>query len=322
MTVSATPTTVGHANVVHSAAVTHRPNFLVIGAYKAGTTSLYHYLRQHPQIFLPVIKEVRFLTYAGHGQQPLTPWELRASPWPVTALAEYERLFAAAQPHHVARGEISPSYMAFPEQSILGIQHYTPQAKIIAILRQPAERAYSSFVNLVKIGREEILNFQETLRLESCHVPRRSDGSPRRNRCEGFYFAQLSPYYRTFGADRILVLLYEEWRKDPLQMLQKIFRFLEVDPTFTPDLTRRYNQSAWPRHQRFHQWLHAPPTARFHWLPAPWPQRLSARLNRLNLTTPPPLDAKVRQELTRLYREDILQLQALIGKDLSHWLAG
>jgi hypothetical protein len=299
---------------------TNRPNFLVIGAYKAGTTSLYHYLRQHPQIFLPVIKEVRFLTYAGHAQQPLTPLELRASPWPVTTIAEYERLFAAAQPQHLARGEVSPSYMAFPEQSILGIQQYTPQAKLIAILRQPAERAYSSFVNLVKVGREEVLHFQETLELESRHVPRRSDGSPRRNRCEGFYYAQVSPYYRTFGADRILVLLYDEWRINPLQMLQKIFRFLGVDPTFTPDLTRRYNESAWPHNRRIHQWLHHSSSAPFSWLPTLWWQRLKGRLNRLNMTTSPPLSGEIRRELTALYREDILQLQTLIDKDLSHWL--
>ena len=311
MTVSGTTTVAGQAN---------RPNFLVIGAYKAGTTSLYHSLRQHPQIFLPVIKEVRFLTYAGHAQQPLTPLELRASPWPVTTITEYERLFAAAQPQHLARGEISPSYMAFPEQSILGIQHYTPQAKLIAILRQPAARAYSSFINLVKIGREEVLNFQETLHLETHNVPRRSDGSPRRNRCEGFYYAQLKPYFHTFGADRILVLLYDEWRTDPRQMLQKIFRFLAVDPTFSPDLTQHYNQSAWPRSRRFHQWLHHAPSASFGWLSKPWQRRLKARLNRLNLTTPPPLDAKIYRELTQLYREDILQLQTLINKDLSHWL--
>lgn len=299
---------------------TNRPNFLVIGAYKAGTTSLYHYLRQHPQIFLPVIKEVRFLTYAGHAQQPLTPLELRASPWPVTTIAEYERLFATAQPQHLARGEVSPSYMAFPEQSILGIQRYAPETKLIAILRQPAERAYSGFVNLVQIGREELFDFAEALCREGRNEPRDNDGGPRRYLCEGCYFAQLRPYFHTFGADRILVLLYDEWRNAPLQMLQKIFRFLGVEPTFTPDLTQWYNQAAWPRSRRLHQWLHHAPSASFGWLPKPWQRRLKGRLNRLNMTTPPPLSGEIRRELTALYREDILQLQALIDKDLSHWL--
>jgi hypothetical protein len=311
MTVSGTPTVAGQGN---------HPNFLVIGAYKAGTTSLYHYLRQHPQIYLPPIKEVRFLTYAGHGVEPLTPLELRASPWPVTTLAAYEMLFAAAQPQHLARGEVSPSYMAFPAQSIWGMQHYTPDAKLIAILRQPAERAYSGFVNLVQVGREELFDFAEALRREERQEARRNDGGPRRYRSESFYFAQLRPYYHAFGADRILVLLYEEWQTDALALLQRIFRFLGVDPTYTPDLTQRYNQAAWPRSRRLHRWLHQE-GGRFSWLPALWPQRLKVRLNRLNQTAPPPLAPEARRVLTQGYRHDILQLQALLNRDLSHWLA-
>jgi hypothetical protein len=297
-----------------------RPNFLVLGAYKAGTTSLYHYLRQHPQIYLPTIKEVRFLTYAGHQMGTPTPADLLATTWPVTTLAAYEALYAEAQPQHSARGEVSPSYLAFPEQSILGIQQYAASAKLIALLRQPADRAYSSFVGLVKAGWEDVLDFRETLRLERARKPRCTNGSPRRNLVEGFYFAQLSHYYHTFSPDRILVCLYDEWQKNGVDLLRRIFRFLEVDPAFIPDQTRKYNQASWPRSQRLHHWLQQSPPAGLRWLSERWRLRLNARLNRLNLTSAPPLEPALRQQLTHIYREDILQLQDLIQQDLAHWL--
>lgn len=301
---------------------TKRPTFLVIGAYKAGTTSLYYYLRQHPQIYMPSIKEVRYLTYAGHHTRPLTAVELRATPWPVQTLTAYEALFAAAQPCHLACGEVSPSYLAFPEQSIVGIQQYVPQAKLIAILRNPVERAYSNFMNLVRIGREEVQDFRTVINLEESGKVRATDGSPRRNLQESYYFSALKSYYQAFPREQIQVFLYDDWQRDAQSLLRAIFRFVAVDETFQPDLSHKYNVAAWPRFGWLHQWLHRPHLfikGLNHCSPA-LGQRVKASLDRLNLTTPPALPTDLRQQLTDRYRADIIQLEALIDRDLSHWL--
>lgn len=301
---------------------TKRPTFLVIGAYKAGTTSLYYYLRQHPQIYLPSIKEVRYLTYAGHHTRPLTAVELRATPWPVQTLTAYEALFAAAQPHQRAYGEVSPCYLAFPEQSILGIQHYVPHAKLIVILRNPVDRAYSSFINLVRVGREEVRDFRTVIQLEESGKVRSTDGSPRRDLQEGYYFPALNAYYQAFPREQIQVFLYDDWQCDAQGLLRAIFRFVAVDETFQPDLSERYNVATWPRSPRLQQWIQRPHLF-IKILDHSWPtlgQRVKARLYRLNMTTPPTLPADLRQQLTDRYRADIIQLEGLIGRDLSHWL--
>lgn len=299
-----------------------RPTFLVLGAYKAGTTSLYYYLRQHPQIYLPSIKEVRYLTYAGHQQCPLTPVELRASSWPVQTLTAYEALFAAAQPDQIACGEVSPCYLAFPKQSILGIQQYAPQAKLIVILRNPVDRAYSSFINLVRSGREEVQDFRTVIKLEESGKVRATDGSPRRNLQESYYFSALKSYYQAFPSEQIQLFLYDDWQRDAQGLLRAIFRFVAVDETFQPDRSQKYNVAAWPRSARLHRWLHR--AEHFsNRLDKCWPtlgQRLHSALIRLNLTTAPALPADLRRQLTDRYRADIIQLEALIGRDLSHWL--
>lgn len=289
-----------------------RPNFLIIGAYKGGTTSLYHYLNEHPQIFMSRIKETRFLTLVGHQTFPLTDLELRTSTWPVRTLKSYESLFHQAQPHHQAVGEASPSYLAFPRQSIQGIQKIVAHAKLIVLLRQPAARAYSSYLDLVRFGREEILDFQKALHLEKAGVPRQNDRGPRRNLIEGLYYQLLSPYFAAFPKEQIAVYLYEDWRSNTSILVQSACRFLAVDDDFEPQILKNYNPARWPKNKRWHQLVFHPHS--------PLPGRIKQWLNRFNLTTAPPLKSEIYNQLTDYYREDILQLQELIGRNLSPWL--
>ncbi|MBP1464211.1 sulfotransferase [Candidatus Chloroploca sp. M-50] len=299
-----------------------RPTFLVIGAYKAGTTSLHHYLKQHPQVFMSRIKEIRFLTYAGHQQSPLSSDDLASLPWPVKSLQAYEALFAEATETQ-ARGDVSPCYLAFAEQSVLGIQAYIPDAKLIAILRQPADRAYSSYVYHVSRRQEEELDFRRALQYEAEHRVRRMDGKTRHNFAGGFYFDALRHYFQGFPRNQIQICLYDDLQKNARGLMRDIFHFIGVDESFIPNMAIHHNTASWPS-LRF-----APLVMRkaehmvsriIRQLPKPMHRYLAPSYRKLMRTQPPPLDADLRRELTALYRDDILRTQDLIGRNLTHWL--
>lgn len=147
------------------------PTFLVIGAAKAGTTSLYHYLGQHPQVFMSPVKEPGFFALEGHPldfRGPGDEWLRQAT---TTTLEAYQKLFEGVR-DEPAVGEASVLYLhhhAAPE----AIARYVPDVKLVAVLRDPVERAYSAFLYQTRNGREPLADFEEALRAE----PRRiADG--------------------------------------------------------------------------------------------------------------------------------------------------
>jgi hypothetical protein len=302
------------------------PNFLVLGAAKAGTTSLHQYLRQHPEVYLPRWKELRFFAY--DGQPPLYngPGDKTANQWTTTTLEAYCAYFAAVT-NEKAIGEVSPVYL-YSERAPERIQHYIPKAKLIAILRDPIDRAYSHFLHFVRDGREPVLNFVQALAKEDQRVRDNWEWSWHYRRV-GLYYHQLCRYFERFDRHQIRIYLYEDFQTDPLGLLQDIFRFLGVDESFTPDTAQRHNVSGIQRDKtlakallrvRRHGKVLLEPIKPF--LPALLWRRGAITLWRLynrNLIKPP-LDPEIRTTLVASYREDIIQLQTLIGRDLSRWL--
>ncbi len=120
------------------------PNFLIVGAMKCGTTALYYYLEQHPQIFMSPVKEPNFFCFEGR--------EGLDSGNSITDIAAYRGLFRGVSSER-AIGEASHCYLYEP-RAVERIKHYTPDARLIAILRSPIERAYSHFLHAVRNGTE------------------------------------------------------------------------------------------------------------------------------------------------------------------------
>lgn len=258
------------------------PNFLIIGAAKAGTTSLYRYLDQHPQIYMSPIKEPNFFALEGQPLDFCGPGDAQyIRRFSVTDPDAYEALFAGVR-DEVAVGEASALYLYSPAAPV-NICHYAPQMKLIAILRHPVERAYSAFLHLLRDEREPLTDFSCALGAEETRV-RRGWEHIWHYRRMGFYAEQLWRYYRHFGRDQIRVYRYEELRDEPERLTADIFEFLGVDPSFTPDMSVRHNA---PRLE---------PAAR------------------------PPLCPKVRRYLLAHYRDPTLELQKLLQQDLGSWL--
>ncbi len=298
------------------------PNFLVIGVAKAGTTALYEVLKQHPQIYMSPVKEPGYFTFVDSPLMLCGPGAAKYRALAIADLALYQRLFDGAN-NQLAVGEASQDYLScwHPERTAENVKKLIPTANLIAILRQPADRAYSSFTHQVQIGNEQERDFRKML--VAADLPARRQWLSYRCKNDGFYYAHLQPYFARFGREQIRVYLYEDWNTKPQQVLRDIFRFLGVDDATTAVMAQRQNETTWVRKQNlvallqpshpFKRWL-------AHRLNPNMRSRIIKGLLTWNQRKPPPLEPQLRRELTALYRDDILQLQGLIGRDLSHWL--
>src|SRR5215210_2968864 len=297
------------------------PNFLIIGAGKSGTTSLYHYLKQHPEVYMSPVKEPKFFALEGKKLDFRGPNDdAHMNRKSVTDLDAYRALFRGVADEK-AVGEASPLYLYSPEAPAR-IRRYIPEARLIAILRNPVDRAYSSFVQRVQKGDEPLKDFAQALREEENRV--RDNWAPRwQVKQIGFYHAHLRRYYDTFEPDQIKVFLYEDLQGDPLGLAQSAYSFLGVDDTFVPEVSLVHNPSGIPKSKGVQVLLNRPNPLRSVLKPVV-PKRLrphlSAYLQNRNIAEPPPLEQGVRKELVDSYREDILKLEELIGRDLSKWL--
>lgn len=296
------------------------PNFIIIGAAKSGTTSLYYYLKQHPEVFITDLKEPHFfgfegenLTFKGPGNRP-DPINTLA----VTNLHDYYDLFKGVTTEK-AIGEASPSYLHTPKAADR-IKFYSPHAKLIAILRNPVDRAYSAFTGQrlsdIKAGVQGLTDFEEALQ--------REDEFIRDNWCPiyyfkklGFYYEQLEYYLTQFDREQIHICLTEDLQKNPSQTLQKIYRHIGVDESFVPDFSMKAGTSGLPKNKFLYRLSQQQTLKKF--LKPLLPKGIGKKFENaiLERTTMAP---ETRQELQQLYREDILKLQDLIDRDLSAWL--
>jgi hypothetical protein len=298
------------------------PNFLIIGAQKAGTTALYHALAQHPQVFMSPHKEPAFFAYAEPPPAFEGPPLPRQSTRLVTTLEEYAALFADGTAA-IARGEASTFYSYCWTERTAGIIHrHLPDVRLIVILRQPAERAYSAFNYHRFRGLEPLASFRRAVAAD--RAGDRALWHPfLRYYWVGCYAIHLQPYINRFPPEQLRVYLYEDWQKHPATVLADCFRFLGVDERFDPPPNKRYNVSYRMRSRSLNALLDHPQAERA-LLRRPLPRHLARkilhRLRAWNQVKPPPLGPALRRELTESYREDILSLQDMIGRNLSHWL--
>jgi hypothetical protein len=297
------------------------PNFLIIGAQKCGTTALYYALHQHPEIYMSPVKEPFYFVLNGAPPPYKVP---SAEYWAQLRYTadSYAALFQGATSQR-AIGEASALYLSSyqPERTAANIQSFNPQMRLIALLRQPAERAWSAFHYYRAKAFEPVNDFQTALAAEATR--RQGNDLPDlRYFANGCYFANLKPYFDRFPREQIQVYLYEEWNQQPQTVLRDLFAFLGVDETVVVE-TQRKNVTFCYRHAWLRHFLDEPNGAR-QLLEMILRGRLRARvygkLRAYNRRQPPTLDAGLRRALTQRYRCDIEQLQRLIDRDLSYWL--
>lgn len=294
------------------------PNFLVIGAFKSGTNSLYHYLEAHPQVFMCPANEPSFFAFEGQ--------KMSGGRWAesvVTNFEDYKKLFAGAG-DRLAVGEVSPTYLVSLEAPGR-IKHYLPDVKLIAILRHPVDRAYSQWQMEVRQGNEKTEDFAEAIKT----VKVVADGTSRRRFVAGsLYYQLLKKYYDLFDPSQICVLLSDRLSADRMGLVKQLYGFLGVDSSFVPDnINVRFNEGGGvPRSkaggfllQRIFPALSGIKSLIPHTLRDKFVARAQG-VRRQLLAKPPELAPELRAELSVFFKDDVLRLQDLIKEDLSMWL--
>jgi hypothetical protein len=312
------------------------PNFLVVGTGKAGTTSLYHYLGQHPDIYMSPVKEpcyfasevrvenleTRHLKHVRRQSAALAGIlndgkPVNALGWLFSEWDDYLRLFQNAT-SQTAIGEASPVYL-WSESAAARIASHLPNAKIVMILRDPAERAFSQYLHQLNTGLTHTTFRQHLARCMRYRGQKLSVYYPLLE--IGMYYEQVRRYLAHFPRNHIRIYWYEEAWRDTDSLFADLFEFLGVDNTFRPDMSQKSLTRRAPRFpvlnyaakglEWTHQLYQAVPSA----LRAPIRKLLSDKPRNLAL------DRKDREYLVDFYRDDIEKLATLLNRDLSGWLA-
>lgn len=291
------------------------PDFLIVGAPRCGTTFMWRYLRQHPQVYMPRDKEPTFFATdldSGSYQDSLA---FMRDP------AEYADLFAAARPDQLT-GEASTWYL-YSRSAAANIRAANPTARIIVHLRDPVEMLYSIHERRLYTGSEDLPSFEEALAAEADRRAGRRIPAQARNVSGLFYRevgrlgAQLERYLDEFGRDAVHVVVLEDLQADPARAYRETLAFLGL-PEFEPDLAV-VNSAAGRRSTTLHRLVRSAGA-----LPAVRrlvPQRLRTgtrrSLNRLNRrrTERAPLEPRIAAALRRELQDDVVRLGQLLGRD-------
>jgi hypothetical protein len=233
-------------------------------------------------------------------------------------LDNYRELFFSVS-HESAIGEASHSYLYFPgtENKLL---NHDPSARIICILRNPIDRAYSHYLFLLRDEKETFGSFEQALQAEEERISKGVYFGHYVKR--GLYFEQVKRYKDTFKANQVRIFLYEDLRENPARIAQDIYLFLGVNPEFIPDSSITRNPSGVPKNKLLHNLLVKPNPLKKTLqplLPARF-YRFATSIRDRNLTKPV-LSQSLRDHLIGIFRDDILRLQDLIERDLTGWLA-
>ncbi len=299
------------------------PNFFVVGASRAGTTSLWQFLRQHPDVLMPSSRKTK---EPSHFAEPCPTWARK-----FRDRDTYLDLFKDGVGKK-AIGEASPAYLASTGCAQRIFNSY-PNARIIVTLRQPARRAFSLYRFMCMWGFEWLPTFEQALEAEE---KRAFDHELKRKRPFWFdaylyfrfslYSNQVKQYLDVFPREQVHVLLFEDLKRRPVETTQEIFKFLGVDPSFTPDVTpmneslvpasiRAQHMIAerWRKHPlspgenpRFIDWWVFPLLAGGNMVAGRWRKTL--------------LKPETERRLLERYRSDINATAELIGRSLDAWL--
>lgn len=274
------------------------PQFIVLGGHKCATSSLHYYLVQHPEIYMPSIKGTDFFSREGN----------RGS---ISTIEEYKALYDGITNEKVA-GEVSSVYL-YSQKACQLIKEYNPDAKLIAILRNPVERAISDFNSIPK---KKISNPDINKIINKQNVLDR-----------GMYFQVLKMYVDEFSRNQIEVLLFDDLTKNKKKFFASFFEFIDVNPNFIPDTSLIVRKGGEIKNKTIRQlfdkqsFLHSSAGMLLKPFTTSEQRRyLFKQVRNLFTVQKTTLSEDLRAKLTDVYREDILKVQELFDIDLSNWM--
>lgn len=302
------------------------PNFFIVGAAKAGTTSFAEYLGQHPQVYMSPVKEPHYFCTdieSRHILEKVQPEEYfsvqplrKRHALCVRQAAHYEQLFAAAGDAK-AVGEASVSYF-YSECAPRRIAAEITDPKILIFLRNPVERAYSHFKMDLALGISCTDDFLEAVRIDHAS-PQKGWGISHLYVELGLYVPQLRRFLDSFPADRLKICVYDDYQSDVRPTLIEILSFLGVDQTLRQiSVDAKHGETQ--RQPAFTKIDALSETRPYRMLRAAVPPLVRSKMKKMLSRKPRKLRVSEFNALIPYFREDIYELSSLLGRDLSHWL--
>ena len=294
-----------------------KPDFFIVGAAKSGTTAMYTYLKQHPEIFMPRIKELNFwgrdLTFRfGRIKKD-----------------EYLSLFHEVR-NEKRVGEVC-IWSLYSKSAPFEIKEFSPSAKIIVMLRNPVEMIYAMHSQFLFDGHEDIENFKDALEAEED----RKRGLRIPKGCqlvEGLFYRevvkfseQVKKYFDVFGRDNVHIIIFDDFKADTAGVYKDTLRFLDVDDSFEPEF-KVINPNKVVRSKVLRDFLRDPPPVvrkiGKRLVPKPLRQQIMKGLWRLNIkyVPRPPMDPELKRQLQEEFKPEVEKLSELLGRDLTHWV--
>jgi hypothetical protein len=301
-----------------------KPNLFIVGAAKCGTTSLYYYLSQHPEVFnCPVKEPNHFITQFqidslyGNLKQYKKLWSS------YLGLSKYLALYSNAKSFRITC-DASVNYLRYAKEIAGKIKEFNDEAKILIILRNPVDRLFSHYHHSVRDGSitetlENLLTFEE----EYCKMENNTWYSYKKY---GLYYDNVKHYLDTFGQDKALILFNEDLESNPQKVLSHVCDFLMIDASFVPkiDFTKQ-NAAYLPKNPKISHLLNKYSQYSMLWsgLKKIFPIQLLRRLKTIINPSIPYQETltnkKTIQQLKAYYKEDITKLETLVNRDLSAW---
>jgi hypothetical protein len=292
-----------------------RPNFFIVGAAKSGTTALYHYLKQHPDIFMSEVKEPHFF-----GTDLVRPLSIRDE-------REYLSLFSKAG-NAKRVGEASAGYL-LSNRAALEIKEFCPSARIIIMLRNPVDMIYSGHSELVYGGVEDILDFEAALNAEEdrkrgLRVPVASHFPVEAflYREVGRYSDKVKRYLDVFGREGVLIIIFDDFISDTPRVYRETCEFLGVSSQFEPRF-EIINPNKIARSKTLGNFLNNPSLRRLARASLPFPARRAIARSLIRLNTRyerrPPMPLELRRRLQAEFAPEVERLSRLLGCDLTYW---
>ncbi|MDC0204193.1 sulfotransferase [Flavobacteriales bacterium] len=295
------------------------PNFLIVGAAKSGTSSLHNYLNQHPEVFMPSynkegmkVKEPRFLI------KDLVQYRLHNGVW---NWEEYKSLFNDVK-DEIFIGESTVLYLYYYKHAIDNIKKYLGEnVKIIIMLRNPTDRAYSAFQHVSR-GLKEHNSFEEALKIEKGRMNNESSLTPMVMYQEmGLYYNMVRAYKENFK--NVHIIFYEDFRDDTEEEIKKIFKFLGLSLYAHIDFISRHNVGGkrWKNETIKHIFMKNNPLRSVLKKVIPKSLRKVVRDTLISASTDKvaPMNENTRKKLNTFFKDDIKKLSTLLNRDLTHW---
>lgn len=294
-----------------------KPNFIIAGFPKCGTTSLHHYLNEHPEIYMPSQKELHFFTYNILSKLNNGPKDGIVKKTQIDNSEQYLGFYKNVK-NEIAIGDASPSYINYPGQ-FQEIKEYLNDPKLIILLRDPINRAYSNYLHL-KREQREALSFKEAIKIE---------GERKKNKYSDFWYYKFnSTYYQKIIKAKeifsdVLILTSEELSNRNEFTMKKVYKFLDVDQNFKPKKKlKKFNEGGYYKKNLFTKIIFQPSILKNKIKkfikPTPFLKILFSRTASVFSTNPEKIDKETMTYLKRYFKQEVKKIKTL-KIDISSW---